>query len=244
MGNVFTVKPLPKDAVERIESQIDDLQSQINGVVAGQNLADIVANLTALNALDVSDLDSGDKVQVLVDADHDDGSTVYNLVKTDNNHYWVYIGKYGQDSYTKAESNALLAQKQDVIDSEHKLSADLISENSNKQFVTESEKEQITTNANSIMSIKNGSSISSFGDVESALAQKQNKIDSNNKLSSGLVDDSGSDNKFVSASEKSQITTNANDIAGIKDGTTIDSFADVETAINTMFTITGGTWDE
>lgn len=79
----------------------NDLQSQIDAINAGQNLADIVADLTALNNLDTTKLQSGDKVQVLVDSDHDNASTVYNW----NGSAWVYIGKYGQDSYTKAESD-------------------------------------------------------------------------------------------------------------------------------------------
>lgn len=47
---------------------------------------------------------------------------------------------------------------------------------------------------------------------------KQDKIDSSHKLDSDLVDDSGQTNKFVTASEKSQITTNANDISSIQSG--------------------------
>lgn len=91
------------------------------------------------------------------------------------------------------------------------------------------------------------------------VSAKQNIINSNNKLSSDYVDDTNHTNKFVTASEKSQITTNANnittinnsavmtsgitsskvtqittnqnDISAIKDGTTIDSFGDVETTL-------------
>ena len=86
-----------------------DLQAQIDGLNAAQNLVDIVANLTALNSLSTTNLRSGDKVQVLVDSNHDNASTVYNWTGS----AWSYIGNYGQDGYTKAEANALLNDKAD-----------------------------------------------------------------------------------------------------------------------------------
>lgn len=67
--------------------------------------------------------------------------------------------------------------------------------------------------------------------IYETLENYQSKIDSSRKLSADLVDDTSTTNKFVTASEKAQITTNQNAIAGIKDGTTIDSFADVENAL-------------
>lgn len=146
-----------------------NLQSQIDGINAGQNLADIVADLTALNNLSTTNLQVGDKVQVLVDSNHDNGSTVYNW----NGTTWVYIGKYGQDGYTKAEADTLLATKQNVIDSSHKLSSDLVDDtNATNKFVSASEKAQITTNQNAITGIKDGTTIDSFADVETALSGK------------------------------------------------------------------------
>lgn len=65
--------------------------------------------------------------------------------------------------------------------------------------------------------------------TQTALNGKQDTIDSSHKLNSDLVDDTNQNNKFVSASEKSQITTNQTNITNILDGTTIDSFSDVET---------------
>ncbi len=146
-----------------------NLQSQIDGINAGQNLADIVADLTALNNLSTTNLQVGDKVQVLVDSNHDNGSTVYNW----NGSAWVYIGKYGQDGYTKSEEDTLLATKQDVIDSSHKLSSDLVDDtNATNKFVSASEKTQITTNQNAIAGITNGTTINTFGAVETALSGK------------------------------------------------------------------------
>ena len=63
------------------------------------------------------------------------------------------------------------------------------------------------------------------------LSGYQTKIDSSHKLESDLVDDTNSTHKFVTSEEKTQISTNATDIDNIKDGTEIDSFGDVETAL-------------
>ena len=79
----------------------NNLQSQIDAINAAQNLADIVADLTALNNYDTSGLEVNDKVEVLSDSNHDYSATVYNWTGS----AWQYIGKYG-DSYSKAESDA------------------------------------------------------------------------------------------------------------------------------------------
>ena len=85
-----------------------------------------------------------------------------------------------------------------------------------------------------VLTLQSGSTIRfSVADLVSGL---QTEITSQNKLSSDLVDDTNNSHKFVTASEKTQITTNANDIAGIKDGEEIDSFADVETAFSEIVT--------
>lgn len=53
--------------------------------------------------------------------------------------------------------------------------------------------------------------------IGTVAATKQDKIDSSHKLNADLVDDATTTNKFVTSSEKAQITTNANDIADIED---------------------------
>lgn len=115
-----------------------DLQSQIDGINAGQNLADIVNNTAELALYDISHLKArddqhgaegakwaiGDKVQVLGGGDVQ--SSVYELVKGDMpegagniaathwaGYYWRYIGVYGTNAYTKAEIN----EKVDAINS-------------------------------------------------------------------------------------------------------------------------------
>lgn len=55
-----------------------------------------------------------------------------------------------------------------------------------------------------------------FGTWEDEIDGKQDKIDSSHKLDSDLVDDTNQTNKFVSASEKAQITTNQNNITSLQ----------------------------
>lgn len=162
----------------------NDLQSQIDGINAGQNLADIVADLTALNNLPTSNLKVDDKVQVLVDSNHDNASTVYRWTGS----AWSYIGKYGQDSYTKAEVNTLLDAKQDVIDASHKLNADLVDDtNATNKFVTASEKAQITTNANNISNLRTGSDLTNTLEFTKTVNQSWDYIIQNGLSSTPLI---------------------------------------------------------
>lgn len=122
---------------QTLDTKVTNLQSQIDGINAGQNLADIVADLTALGNLDTSKLQANDKVEVLSDSNHDNVSTVYNW----NGTVWQYIGAYGMDAYTKAQMDSALALKQNVIDSTHKLSSDLVDDtNATNKFVTAEDK--------------------------------------------------------------------------------------------------------
>lgn len=69
-----------------------------------------------------------------------------------------------------------------------------------------------------ILTLKDGSTVDfSVADLVAGL---QSEITENNKLASDLVDDSTSANKFVTAAEKAQITTNATAITNIENGTT------------------------
>lgn len=152
------------------EDDLDDiensLQSQIDALNAAQNLADIVADLTALNALPTTNLQSNDKVQVIVDSNHSSASTIYRWTGL----AWEYIGSYGNSGYTKAEINTMMNNKQSVIDSVNKLSSTLVDDTDrNNKFVTPAEKALISQNASDIAGIKNGTDINSFADVEEAL---------------------------------------------------------------------------
>ena len=61
---------------------------------------------------------------------------------------------FSKDCYTKTETNRLLADKQPIINSQNKLSADLVDDTNSTthKFVTASEKTQITNNADAIAS--------------------------------------------------------------------------------------------
>lgn len=124
-----------------LQTKDNDLQSQIDGINAGQNLADIVDTTDALAGYDVSHLKAkddfqhgtsgakwkiGDKVQVLGGADVQ--SSVYELIKgtkpeseansivsSTNGYYWHYIGVYGTNAYTKAEINAKVGEINNAI---------------------------------------------------------------------------------------------------------------------------------
>lgn len=131
------VKTYVDGNVETLNGNITDLQSQIDGINAGQNLADIVNKASDLETYDVSHLKAkgdfqhgstgaewaiGDKVQVLGGGDAQ--SCVYELIKgkkpdgetnsiqsTKNaDYYWHYIGVYGTNAYTKAEINDQLGK--------------------------------------------------------------------------------------------------------------------------------------
>lgn len=122
-----------------LQTKDNELQSQIDGINAGQNLADIVNDTTALAEYNVSHLKAkddfqhgtsgatwkiGDKVQVLGGGAVQ--SSVYELVKgtkpegetnsivsNTDGYYWHYIGVYGTNAYTKAEIDTELAKKVD-----------------------------------------------------------------------------------------------------------------------------------
>lgn len=107
------------EAISAVESAYQSadvsLQTQIDALNAGQNLADMVSTKAALDALPVTNLESGDKVQVLADETHDGASTVYSLTKpASGSPSWTYIGKYGQDSYTKTESDGRYIQQDNI----------------------------------------------------------------------------------------------------------------------------------
>ena len=115
--------------ITALQNKDNELQSQIDGINAGQNLADIVDTAESLAAYDVSHLKAkddfqhgtsgakwaiGDKVQVLGGGDVQ--SSVYELTKGDMpggegniaatnwaGYYWRYIGVYGTNAYTKSE---------------------------------------------------------------------------------------------------------------------------------------------
>lgn len=126
--------------ITALQGKDNDLQSQIDGINAGQNLADIVDTTDALAVYDISHLKArddqhgaegatwaiGDKVQVLGGGDVQ--SSVYELVKGDMpegagniavthwaGYYWRYIGVYGTNAYTKSEIDTKVIEINNAI---------------------------------------------------------------------------------------------------------------------------------
>lgn len=79
--------------VASLETDIADLESV-------QNVVDVVATKSALQSYDTSKLETNDKIQVITDESHDSASTIYNW----NGSAWQYVGAFGGNSYTKAET--------------------------------------------------------------------------------------------------------------------------------------------
>lgn len=127
--------------ITALQGNDNELQSQIDGINAGQNLADIVDTTDALALYDISHLKAkgdyqhgssgeiwaiGDKVQVLGGGEVQ--SSVYELTKGDMpagagniaathwaGYYWRYIGVYGTNAYTKAEIDTKVGEINSAI---------------------------------------------------------------------------------------------------------------------------------
>ena len=85
-----------------------------------------------------------------------------------------------------------------------------------------------------ILTLQNGSTIEfSVADLVSGL---QTEITVQNKLNADLVNDTNSAHKFVNASEKAQITANANNITALKNGTDDTNTINYSRTINQSFT--------
>lgn len=103
-------------ANEIIDRQNADngLQTQIDAIVSKSDVVDVVGTYAELQAYDTSTLGNNDVVKVLDDSTHNDAQSYYRWVITGGVGAWVYIGSESE-TYTKAETDALLNDKQDVI---------------------------------------------------------------------------------------------------------------------------------
>lgn len=103
-------------ANEIIDRQNADngLQSQIDAIVSKSDVVDIVGTYAELQAYDTSSLGNNDVVKVISDSTHNNAPSYYRWVITGGVGAWVYIGSESE-TYTKAETDALLNAKQDNI---------------------------------------------------------------------------------------------------------------------------------
>lgn len=84
----------------------EDLQKQIDDIASSSNIADMVDTYASLQTYDTSKLDDGDRIQVLMDAGHENASTIwrYNSDKDALGQFpFDYIGKYATVAYTRSE---------------------------------------------------------------------------------------------------------------------------------------------
>lgn len=76
------------------------LERDFENLKSVQNVVDVVATKSDLNSYDPTYLGIDDKVQVIADETHDGASTIYNWDGTE----WQYVGAFGGNFYTKAET--------------------------------------------------------------------------------------------------------------------------------------------
>jgi hypothetical protein len=101
---IYTLIGQVDDSLNTRASQLEDrtlnLETDVENLKSVQNVVEVVATKSALNSYDTTNLDIDDKVQVIADETHDGASTIYNW----NGSAWVYVGAFGGNSYTKAET--------------------------------------------------------------------------------------------------------------------------------------------
>ena len=83
----------------------NNLQQQIDAIVASSDVYDIVADYAALQAYDITTVPVNDIIKVLVDSTHNDAATYYRCVSVGGVKSWSYIGSEGA-YYTKGEADA------------------------------------------------------------------------------------------------------------------------------------------
>lgn len=93
-----------------VDTEISDVQSQIDALVSKSDVVDVVANYAALQAYDTTTLLNNDVVKALDDSTHSNQRSYYRWVITGDVGAWVYVGSEAV-GYTKAETDTLLNGK-------------------------------------------------------------------------------------------------------------------------------------
>lgn len=114
IGQIATNTSNIADEIINRQNADNGLQSQIDAIVSKSDVVDIVGTYAELQAYDTSSLGNNDVVKVLDDSTHNDAPSYYRWVITGGVGAWVYIGSESE-TYTKAETDALLNAKQDNI---------------------------------------------------------------------------------------------------------------------------------
>lgn len=113
------------------------LQNQIDAITSASDVVDVVGTYTDLQNYDTTKLTDKDLIKVMQDSTHNNALSYFRWL----NNAWSYVGSEGP-FYTKSETDTLLNEKQNEINSNNKLNADYVDDsNSGNKFVTTSEKQ-------------------------------------------------------------------------------------------------------
>ena len=82
----------------------NNLQTQIDAIVASSDVFDIVGTYAELQAYDISTVPVNDIIKVLVDSTHSNAATYYRCVESGGVKSWSYVGAEGA-YYTKGEAD-------------------------------------------------------------------------------------------------------------------------------------------
>lgn len=91
------------------ENTDNNLQGQIDAIVASSDVVDIVGTYQELQNYDTSHLGDNDIIKVLLDSTHNNATSYYRWKKHTST--WQYIGSEGP-YYTKSESNEKFVEKE------------------------------------------------------------------------------------------------------------------------------------
>lgn len=103
-----------KASEEYVDGEVNDLQGQIDALAAASDVVDIVGTHAELLAYDTQHIHNNDIIKVIADETHNGAPSYYRWVISGGAGTWAYVGSESA-SYTKAEADALLNQKQDKI---------------------------------------------------------------------------------------------------------------------------------
>jgi len=99
-GQIASARLELNNRINTTDGILTATQAEVAKLKSAQNVVEVVATKSALNSYDTTKLDVNDKIQVIADETHDGASTIYNW----NGSAWVYVGAFGGNSYTKAET--------------------------------------------------------------------------------------------------------------------------------------------
>lgn len=179
----------------------NNLQSQIDAIVASSDVFDIVGTYAELQAYDISTVPVNDIIKVLVDSTHSNAATYYRCVEVSNVKSWSYIGSEGA-YYTKSESDSLFVEQTTTVNGKA-LSNNIILTASDVGALPSS-----TTIGNGTLTIQNnGANIDTFS--ANATSNKTINITTPTKTSD-LINDSGYTTNVGTVTSVNNIQPDAN----------------------------------